>query len=72
MAELLKRDEAQVIPDGFDYDRLDGLSSELKAKLTRLRPGTLAMAGRIEGMTPAALTLILAVLRRDQRKRASG
>ncbi|MBS0563580.1 MAG: tRNA uridine-5-carboxymethylaminomethyl(34) synthesis enzyme MnmG [Proteobacteria bacterium] len=71
-AELLKRDEAQVIPDGFDYARLDGLSAELKAKLTRLRPGTLAMAARIEGMTPAALTLILAVLRRDQRKRASG
>ena len=71
-AEHLRRDEAQVIPDSFDYGPLDGLSSELKLKLTRLRPGTLAQAARIEGMTPAALTLILAVLRRDQRKRSAG
>ncbi|MCY1126433.1 tRNA uridine-5-carboxymethylaminomethyl(34) synthesis enzyme MnmG [Frigidibacter sp. RF13] len=71
-AERLRRDEAQLIPDGFAYDRLDGLSAELKAKLTRTRPTTLAQAGRIEGMTPAALTLILAVLRREARTRVAG
>lgn len=70
-AEQLKRDESYSIPADFDYAPLDGLSSELKAKLMRIRPETLAHAGRIEGMTPAALTLILAVLRRDARQRAS-
>ena len=71
-AELLRRDEAQVIPDGFDYGALDGLSAELRIKLARLRPETLAQAAKIEGMTPAALTLILASLRRHQRQRAAG
>ncbi|WP_284165254.1 tRNA uridine-5-carboxymethylaminomethyl(34) synthesis enzyme MnmG [Frigidibacter sp. SD6-1] len=71
-AERLRRDEGQAIPERFDYERLDGLSAELKAKLGRIRPATLAQAGRVEGMTPAALTLILAVLRRDARVRATG
>ena len=70
--ELLKRDEAHLIPANFDYGPLDGLSSELKVKLQRVRPETLAHAGRIEGMTPAALTLILAVLRRNERQRSAG
>lgn len=71
-AERLKRDESHIIPDSFNYDALDGLSSELKLKLSRARPETLAHAARLEGMTPAALTLILAVLRRDARQRAAG
>ncbi len=71
-AELLKRDEAHVIPADFDYGPLDGLSTELKMKLQRVRPETLAHAARIEGMTPAALTLILAVLRRNERQRSAG
>ncbi|MEZ5887829.1 MAG: tRNA uridine-5-carboxymethylaminomethyl(34) synthesis enzyme MnmG [Paracoccaceae bacterium] len=71
-AERLRRDEGQAIPDGFAYERLEGLSAELKTKLARIRPTTLAQAGRVEGMTPAALTLILAVLRRDARARAAG
>ncbi|ALG88872.1 MULTISPECIES: tRNA uridine-5-carboxymethylaminomethyl(34) synthesis enzyme MnmG [Actibacterium] len=66
----MKRDEAQAIPADFDYDALNGLSNELKAKLSRVRPATLGQAGRVDGMTPAALTLILARLRLAERKSA--
>ena len=68
---LLRREEAAEIPVGFDYDLLSGLSNELTAKLKRVQPANLAQAARIEGMTPAALTLILAHLRKNQRARAS-
>ena len=60
----MRREEALPIPDGFDYGLLSGLSNELRQKLERVRPGTLAQAGRIDGITPAALTLILAHLKR--------
>jgi tRNA uridine 5-carboxymethylaminomethyl modification enzyme len=66
-ARLLQREEGAEIPQAFDYDELSGLSSELTAKLKRIQPANLAQAGRIEGMTPAALTLILAHLRKSQR-----
>jgi len=67
--EALKRDEAHEIPGDFDYLGLEGLSNELSSKLTATRPRTLAQAGRVEGVTPAALTLILAKLRQAGRKR---
>ncbi len=70
-ARLLQREEETPIPDDFDYSAMPGLSAELALKLGRLRPATLAQAGRIEGMTPAALTLILAHLRKAQRNKAS-
>jgi len=70
--EALRRDESHEIPVDFDYRALSGLSFELTAKLERARPATLAQAGRIDGMTPAALTLILAAIRRKQRARVSG
>ncbi|MCU0900580.1 MAG: tRNA uridine-5-carboxymethylaminomethyl(34) synthesis enzyme MnmG [Cypionkella sp.] len=60
----LKREEATKIPTDFCYDNIAGLSSELKSKLTKLRPDSLARAAEIEGMTPAALALILVNLRR--------
>lgn len=66
----MRRDESQEIPGDFDYDSLAGLSNELKAKLKRIQPGSLAQAGRVEGMTPAALTLILAKLRQARRRSA--
>lgn len=70
--EALKRDEALVIPEGFDFDRLAGLSNELKQKLALVRPATLGQASRMDGMTPAALTLILSQLkRRDIEKGAA-
>ena len=67
----MKRDEALLIPADFDFDELEGLSSELKGKLSRHRPGNVGQAAKVDGMTPAALALILARLRRDERlKRA--
>ncbi|WP_290684402.1 MULTISPECIES: tRNA uridine-5-carboxymethylaminomethyl(34) synthesis enzyme MnmG [unclassified Haematobacter] len=71
IAEALKKDESWVIPSDLDYDVLDGLSNELKVKLKASRPDTLAQASRLEGMTPAALALILLRLKRGQRHRAS-
>ncbi len=67
--EALKRDEAHVIPRDFEFDGISGLSNELKAKLSAVRPENLAQAGRVDGMTPAALTLLLVKLRRDKRER---
>ena len=64
----LRRDEAHAIPADFDYGILGGLSNELRQKLTAVRPETLGQAGRVEGMTPAALTLILARLRLAERR----
>ena len=68
--ENLRRDEAHAIPSDFDYSALNGLSHELRQKLEWARPETLGQAGRVEGMTPAALTLILAKLRQRARKHA--
>ncbi|MCB1389351.1 MAG: tRNA uridine-5-carboxymethylaminomethyl(34) synthesis enzyme MnmG [Rhodobacteraceae bacterium] len=62
-ADRMKREANVVLPEGLDFDRVPSLSSELRAKLTRLRPPTLGEAGRIEGMTPAALTALLAHLK---------
>jgi tRNA uridine 5-carboxymethylaminomethyl modification enzyme len=57
--ESFRRDEAIVLPAELDFESIVGLSNELREKLTRARPATLAQAARIEGMTPAALTLLL-------------
>ncbi len=67
----LKRDEQEVIAGDFDYDSLDGLSNELKSKLKTVRPHNIAQAGRIDGITPSALALILARLRKEKRAKAS-
>ncbi|RDW14587.1 tRNA uridine-5-carboxymethylaminomethyl(34) synthesis enzyme MnmG [Paracoccus thiocyanatus] len=67
-ANMLRKEEAVVIPTEFDYDALPGLSNELKSKLNQHRPANLAAAASIEGMTPAALTLLLAVLRTNKRR----
>ncbi len=70
-AEAVRRDEAVRIPPDFSYDGLPGLSNELREKLRRVRPGTLGQAARMDGMTPAALTILLAALRRKERHHAS-
>ncbi|OWY13363.1 tRNA uridine-5-carboxymethylaminomethyl(34) synthesis enzyme MnmG [Thioclava sp. F34-6] len=70
-AASLKRDEGWEIPEDFNFDSLQGLSNELKAKLQRAMPKTLGQAGRIDGVTPAALTLILARLRQSKRERSA-
>ena len=69
-AALLRKEEAVRIPPDFDYDALSGLSNELKSKLNNHRPLTIAAASGIEGMTPAALTLILAMIRAGKRQSA--
>ena len=68
--EALRRDENHPIPTDFDYEGLSGLSNELSKKLSAVRPETLGQAGRVEGVTPAALTLLLSKLRRDRLKSA--
>ncbi|WP_373050033.1 tRNA uridine-5-carboxymethylaminomethyl(34) synthesis enzyme MnmG [Thalassovita aquimarina] len=69
--EAVKRDELQVIPADFSYDSIEGLSNELKLKLKQARPENLARASRVEGMTPAALTLLLAKLRQVKREKSA-
>ena len=66
-ADLLRREEATKIPRKFDYYSLSGLSNELKDRLSRQLPENLAQAGQVEGMTPAALILILVHLRKKKR-----
>lgn len=60
------RDEMRIIPQGFDFKALPGLSNELKQKLTVAEPRNLAQASKVDGMTPAALALILAFLRKEE------
>ncbi|WP_370287082.1 tRNA uridine-5-carboxymethylaminomethyl(34) synthesis enzyme MnmG [Pseudooceanicola nanhaiensis] len=67
----VKRDESMAIPADFDFDAVDGLSNEIRAKLGRARPGNLAQAAKIEGVTPAALTLLLARIRKDTRRKSA-
>lgn len=64
--DAVRRDESRVIPNWLDYAQLPGLSNEMKQKLIAAQPQTIAQAQRIEGVTPAALTLILAVIRRGR------
>ena len=63
----LRADEAHKIPRDFDYRAISGLSNELREKLDQIQPETIGQAGRIDGMTPAALTLVLAFLRRREK-----
>lgn len=67
----LRRDEGLAIPTDLDYAALPGLSTELQQKLEAVRPSTLGQAGRIEGITPAALTLVMLRSRQMAEWRAS-
>ena len=69
--EAIKRDEAQQIPEAFDYNSCEGLSAELKSKLIAARPRNLRQAQKVEGMTPAAIMLILAKLRQNKPKKTA-
>jgi tRNA uridine 5-carboxymethylaminomethyl modification enzyme len=66
-AAVLRREESRVIPVDADFESLSGLSNELRQKLKKWRPATLADAQKIEGMTPAAMSLILMEVRRSER-----
>ena len=65
-----RRDEALVLPRSLDYDSVGGLSNEVRARLTAARPGTLGQAARMEGVTPGALTALLAHVRRPRETSA--
>lgn len=61
-----EKDDAVLIPGDFDYRAVGGLSTELLARLERFRPASLGVAGRLEGMTPAALGALFAALRKPR------
>ena len=63
--DRLKRHENTVIPSDFDFTEVSGLSNEICQKLTDIRPANIARAGRIQGVTPSALSLLLVHLRRQ-------
>ena len=63
-----KRDENLVIPDNIDYDQFSGLSNEVKAKFKEIRPKTMGQALRIDGITPAAVYILLSHVKRKSIK----
>jgi len=67
----MQRDEKVSIPPELSFAEIDGLSNELSSKLERIRPTTIAQAARVEGMTPAAIMLLLARIRRIEKKRSA-
>ncbi len=70
--ERLKRGEGRRIPESFDYGGIPGISREVSEKLTRVRPLTLGQAGRIPGITPAALAILNVCLEGAARGKPDG
>ena len=70
--ESVRRAENESLPASMDYHAIPGLSGELRQKLGELKPTSIAQAQMLEGMTPAALTLIVAALRRRGELRHAG
>jgi tRNA uridine 5-carboxymethylaminomethyl modification enzyme len=66
-----RKEESVRIPPGFDFDAVSSLSTEIRQRLNKVRPATLAQAGRMEGMTPAALMLLLAHLRKAPGRKSA-
>ena len=69
--EAFKRDESIVIPEDFNYESFSSLSTEVKSKLSLIRPKTLGQAIRIDGVTPAAVTIILVHLKKLKAKKTA-
>ncbi len=69
--DAFRRDESLILSD-IDYADVPGLSNEARAKLRAARPRTVGQAGRLDGMTPAALGILAAYLRREARKKTVG
>ena len=63
-----KRDENLNIPDNIDYDQFSGLSNEVKAKFKQIKPKTMGQALRIDGITPAAVYILLSHVKRKSIK----
>jgi tRNA uridine 5-carboxymethylaminomethyl modification enzyme len=66
-----KKLEDVTIPDTFSYDSIPGLSKEIVQKLTNVRPNSLGQATRISGVTPAAISVLMVYLKRDQNQAVS-
>ncbi len=66
-----RKDEAAVIPRAFDYAAISGLSNELRQKLQQHRPATLSQASRIDGITPAALMLLVAHIKKAPGRKSA-
>jgi len=62
--DAMRRDEALALPSDLDYSAIAGLSAEVQQKLSAVRPASLGQAGRIDGITPAALTRLLGYVKR--------
>ncbi|MDH6269346.1 tRNA uridine 5-carboxymethylaminomethyl modification enzyme [Rhizobium sp. SG_E_25_P2] len=71
-ASETRREEERIIPDDLDFSDLPGLSAELKSKLIRFKPRNIAQAAKIDGMTPAAITLILTIIKKREILRKVG
>lgn len=67
----VRREEARSIPSELDLSALPGLSNELKQKLAAIRPATIAQAQKLDGMTPAAIGIIVSHIKRDEKRRKS-
>ncbi|MGB1465597.1 MAG: tRNA uridine-5-carboxymethylaminomethyl(34) synthesis enzyme MnmG [Alcanivorax nanhaiticus] len=67
--EKLRAAETTVLPADFDYEQVKGLSNEVKQKLGTVRPETLGQAGRIPGVTPAAISLLMIYLKKHQHQK---
>ena len=63
-----KKDESVLIPDSINYDTLSGLSNEIKSKLIKVKPKTLGQAIRIDGVTPAAIIILLSHIKKLRYK----
>ena len=66
--ESFKKDEFIIIPEGIDYAKLSGLSNEIKSKLLQIKPKTLGQAIRIDGVTPAAVIILLSHIKKLRYK----
>lgn len=69
--QAFRRDEALTLPDDLDYGAVVGLSAELREKLALARPATLGAAARLPGVTPAALTALLAHVKKQANRRSA-
>jgi tRNA uridine 5-carboxymethylaminomethyl modification enzyme len=70
MADRMKRMDEKKIPEGFDYQAASGLSKEIVLKLEEIRPVTIGQAGRIPGVTPVAISVLLVAIEKCRRGRA--